>query len=235
MNYQAIFFDLDGTLLPMDQEVFTKGYFKALSSVLCPLGPAPDALVAAVWEGTKAMVKNNGSRKNRDVFWECFSNSLGFHVSKLRPVTDRFYTNEFHSARSFTEENPLAPEAVRLARQKARKVILATNPIFPLDGQISRLSWIGLKPEDFDLITSYESDSYCKPNPMYFTSICERMGLTPSQCLMIGNDELEDMYAGTQAGLACYLVQNWAILNREHPWKGEKGSFEEMVEMLKSL
>ena len=57
MSYQAILFDLDGTLLPMDQEVFTKGYFKALASVLCPMGLEADALTAAVWAGTKAMVQ----------------------------------------------------------------------------------------------------------------------------------------------------------------------------------
>ena len=31
MRYQAILFDLDGTLLPMDLEAFTKLYFVALA------------------------------------------------------------------------------------------------------------------------------------------------------------------------------------------------------------
>lgn len=235
MSYQAILFDLDGTLLPMDQEVFTKGYFKALASVLCPMGLKADALTAAVWAGTKAMVQNDGSRKNCEAFWEQFALALGCDTDKFRPVTDRFYTNEFHHAKACTGENPLAVEAIRLAHEKAGKVILATNPIFPLSGQASRLGWIGLKPEDFDLVTSYESDSFGKPNPQYFTSICERMELEPSNCLMIGNDELEDMYAGSKAGLNCYLVKDWSIRSQEHPWEGERGSFQEMVEMLRSL
>ena len=61
---QAIFFDMDGTLLPMDLEGFTKVYFKGLCGALCPLGIAPDKLVEVVWAGTKAMVKSDGSMSN---------------------------------------------------------------------------------------------------------------------------------------------------------------------------
>ena len=59
---RTILFDLDGTLLPMDNDVFTKGYFKGLAAKLAPLGYEPKKLIAAVWSGTAAMVKNDGSR-----------------------------------------------------------------------------------------------------------------------------------------------------------------------------
>ncbi|MBQ4427904.1 MAG: hypothetical protein II881_09205 [Oscillospiraceae bacterium] len=57
MRVSTVLFDLDGTLLPMDQNAFTKGYFKLLAKKLLPRGYAPDALVKAVWHGTGAMVK----------------------------------------------------------------------------------------------------------------------------------------------------------------------------------
>ena len=57
MKYRAILFDLDGTLLPMDFDVFTKGYFGELTKVLFPIGLAPEAVVSAVWGGTKEMVE----------------------------------------------------------------------------------------------------------------------------------------------------------------------------------
>ena len=31
MSIKAILFDLDGTLLPMDQDLFTEGYFRLLA------------------------------------------------------------------------------------------------------------------------------------------------------------------------------------------------------------
>ena len=56
-----------------------------------------------------------------------------------------------------------------------------------------------VRENDFDIITSYESDSYCKPNPMYYKSICERLGVEAENCLMIGNDEREDGFAAKAA------------------------------------
>ena len=54
--FQAILFDLDGTLLPMDLEKFTGAYFQLLTQRL----PAydPKTVCSAVWEGTKAMTAN---------------------------------------------------------------------------------------------------------------------------------------------------------------------------------
>lgn len=235
MSIQAILFDLDGTLLPMDQQKFTEGYFRELAAVLAPHGMEPKALIAAVWDGTKAMVKNDGQKTNDAVFWQHFQDGTGIAESFCRPLTDVFYTKEFHNARRLTGENPLAAQAVAAAHGKGRKVILATNPLFPLTGQAARLSWIGLKPEDFDLVTSYESDRYCKPNPAYFTEICRRMELNPAHCLMIGNDETEDMWAASAAGLQGYLVTDCLIPSAEHPWKGPRGTFAEMVDMLNAL
>jgi len=236
MSPKAVLFDLDGTLLPMDQDQFTKGYFKELAAVLAPLGKLdPQALVAAVWDGTTAMVKNTGESFNVDVFWARFSAVTGLDAAVYRPVCDHFYAHEFHNAKRFTGENPLAAEAVALARQKGRRVILATNPLFPMVGQASRLSWIGLVPEDFDLVTSYETDRFCKPNPRYYTSICERMGIASQDCLMIGNDDSEDMYAASSVGMACYLVTDCRISSEEHPWDGPRGTFAELVDMLRGL
>ena len=46
---KAILFDLDGTLLPMDQDSFTKAYFDGLSKKLAPYGYEPKLLVGGVW------------------------------------------------------------------------------------------------------------------------------------------------------------------------------------------
>ena len=64
----TILFDLDGTLLPMDNDIFTKGYFKGLAAELIPFGYDAKPLVDAVWHGTAAMVKNDGSRPNCEAF-----------------------------------------------------------------------------------------------------------------------------------------------------------------------
>lgn len=235
--YKAILFDLDGTLLPMNTQEFAAGYFRELSAKVLPVYPMdPKKFISAVLGGTEAMVSNNGRKTNRERFRETFSELSGIHDAALESLCDDFYAGELNNARCCTQDNPAALEAVRLAHEKAEKVILATNPLFPAAGQHTRLSWIGLKPEDFDFITDYSTDSYCKPNPKYFTSVCERAGVTGADCLMIGNDENEDMYAAGQAGIQSrYLVTDCLLPSREHPWTGPQGSFAEMVEMLRAL
>lgn len=234
-HYKAIFFDLDGTLLPMDMEEFTKGYFKRLYKKVMHLGITAEAFTDAIWKGTYAMMKNDGSDTNRNVFWKVFEGLTGLEASVVDPICLSFYSNEFDTAIEFTMPNPLAGESVKLAHEKCEKVILSTNPIFPMDGQITRMKWLGLKESDFDLVTCYEKERYCKPNPMFFIELMNRFGLKPEECLVVGNDEREDMFCATKAGMDCYLVTDTMIANKDYPWEGDKGTFAEFVEVLKSL
>lgn len=235
MKYKAILFDMDGTLLPMDTDEFTKGYFKFLCEKVCPLGIEPKVLINTIWAGVKDMVLNDGSKKNIEAFWEHFKERTGKERDEIEKTCNEFYGNEFKKAKVFTRDNPLASKAVEVAHEKASMVVLATNPIFPFVAQQTRMSFIGLKPEDFDLITSYESDSYAKPNPKYYEDILKRLNLKGGDCLMIGNDEEEDMYAASLLGIDTYLITDDVLRSEKHPYLGKRGSFKEMVEMLENL
>lgn len=232
---KAILFDMDGTLLPMDEDVFTKGYFKLLAKKLCPFGIEPQALVDAVWDGTKCMYKNDGSKTNEQVFWDRFSEKTGLDYKPFYEASNDFYPNEFHQAKVFAQENPLAKVAVEIAHEKAEKVVLATNPLFPMTGQVSRMSWMNLTPSDFDLVTSYENCSFTKPNPKYFEKVCETIGVDPKDCLMIGNSEDEDMHAAAALGIDTFLVEGFVKLSEAKPYEGKRGTFEDMIEYLKTL
>ena len=232
---QAIFFDMDGTLLPMDIEGFMKVYFKGLCGALCPMGIAPEKLVEVIWAGTKAMVKNDGSMTNEERFWQVFEQMTGLDAQRFIPASNEFYKSGFALAKAATGENPLAVEAVRLAHEKAAKVVLATNPLFPMNGQVTRMGFVGLKPEDFDQATSYENSRFCKPNPEYYLQLCRELSLDPAQCLMIGNDEREDMYAASLAGMQGFLMTDGLIPCVEHPWDGPRGTFAELLAYLKAL
>lgn len=207
----TVLFDLDGTLLPMDTEEFTKAYFTLLAKKAAPYGYQPEPLVAAVWKGTKAMVKNDGTQPNDARFWDTFAGELGEDVKRLRPEFDSFYANEFHGAKTACGENPWAKKAVDGLKARGYDVILATNPIFPLVGVRTRLSWIGLAPEDFSHVTAYENYTTCKPNPKYYGEILRNTGKRPEECLMVGNDALEDT-AALQKGIGVYLVTD-CLLN----------------------
>ncbi len=235
MRYQAILFDLDGTLLPMNLEAFTKLYLQALARELAPFGLVGEGLFKPFWAATKAMMGNTTGKLNSDVFWETFTALSGLSREQVEPVCDAFYTGGFASGRAATAENPLAKEAVRIAHEKADYVILATNPLFPMAAQETRMGWLGLTQADFDLVTCYTSDRHCKPNPAYFHDICARFSLDPARCLMIGNDDREDMQCASAAGMDAWLVTDCRLPDWENPWTGRQGTFAELVEMLKNL
>ena len=97
MSIKAVLFDLDGTLLPMDQEVFVKYYFGGLCKKLVPLGFDANELVKNIWAGTKAMITNNGSQTNEEVFWNYFKTVYGDDILNYQPTFEAFYQNEFQS------------------------------------------------------------------------------------------------------------------------------------------
>ncbi len=230
----TVLFDLDGTLLPMDLEEFTNTYFALIGKKGETLGYDPKKLVDAVWQGTKAMIKNDGTMKNHDRFWKEFSEQLGEGARSLEPCFDEFYEKEFHRAREATRENPLAKRAVEALKKKGLTLVLATNPLFPMTGISSRLSWLDLKKEDFSHITTYEVSSYCKPDPRYFKEILNELSKRPEECLMIGNDAEEDL-AAQQAGMQVYLVTDCLVNSRHKDLsRVQKGSFSELLEILEA-
>lgn len=231
----TVLFDLDGTLLPMDQEVFTKSYFRHLTAKLAPHGYDPKALVSGVWAGTEAMVRNDGSRSNEAAFWDRLAELLGEGVRADEPLFADFYANEFQRARSDCGFTPRAAETVRAVRARGFRTALATNPIFPAIATESRIRWAGLEPEEFELRTTYENSSYCKPNPDYYRDIARRLGVREEECVMIGNDATEDL-AARETGMEVFLLTDCLI--NKHGRDIEKiphGDFDALSEYLGKL
>ena len=206
----TILFDLDGTLLPMDQKAFLEAYFQELSAAFVHLGYDPEELIRAVWVGTKTMIENDGSATNEERFWEHFARIVGDRAKRDKPRFEEFYRNEFHRVRRAVSPHPLARECVRIVKEKGYTPVLATNPIFPRAGTLARISWAGLDPDDFALITTYEDFHYCKPHPEYYREILQRLGKRPEECVMVGNDVREDMCAA-RLGMNTFLLTDHLI------------------------
>ncbi len=209
---KAILFDLDGTLLPMEQEKFTFAYFEALSKTLVPYGYDPERLIGGVWQGTKAMVKNNGEQTNEQIFWKNFSELFENDVYSDIDKFNEFYENEFGSLKNICGFCEQANQTVTALKDKFC-LVLASNPIFPMAAQRKRVLWAGVNPKEFSLITSYENSRSCKPNPLYYREIAENIGVKPCECLMVGNDATEDMVA-KDIGMNVFLLTN-CLINKE--------------------
>lgn len=229
-------FDLDGTLLPMpSQELFLEAYFKALYKKLLPYNIDAKKLYKAVWAGLAAMVENDGSVTNEQRFWDIFCGVFGEEVRKLEPVLMDFYQNEFDEARCETSTNPLADKCIKRLKEKGYCAVLATNPVFPKVATLTRIRWAGLDPQDFELITTYENSSYCKPNLDYYREVLHIIEKQPKECIMVGNDIKEDMCTES-LGMDTFLMKD-CLINTEKAdiSRYHQGGFVELMDMIEKL
>lgn len=235
MSIKVVLFDLDGTLLPMDQDAFTGDYFKRLAVKLAPCGYEPQQLIKDVWAGTAAMVKNDGSVTNEEAFWDKFAETYGDKVYGEKEIFESFYRNEFQEVRKVCGYNEKAAETVNRLKEKGMRVALATNPLFPQIATESRIRWAGLNPDDFEFYTTYEDSRFCKPNPEYYREVLKRIDAKPDECLMVGNDVKEDMVAES-IGMKVFLLTD-CLINKEdkdisaYP----HGDFEKLLAYLKEI
>jgi HAD superfamily hydrolase (TIGR01549 family) len=231
----TILFDLDGTLLPMDQEKFISAYLAGLTRKAVPHGYDPAKVPAAIWAGTKAMVKNDGSATNEDIFWQTFSALCHKDARQDIAIFDEFYRTEFQDIRTVCGIDPRAAEAIRQIKAMGYRVALATNPLFPAIATHSRARWAGLDPEDFTLITTYENSRHSKPNPAYYQDVLVALGVKAEECVMVGNDVEEDMVA-QKLGIRVFLLTD-CLINKsgsdiaQYP----HGSFPELMDFIRKL
>lgn len=235
MEIKAVLFDLDGTLLPMDQDEFVKAYFTLLTKRMVTLGYDPKKFGECLMKGVAAMVKNDGSCLNEKRFWDVFKEMFGEEAMKDKSFVDEFYNNEFNQVQNVCGYNEMAKKIVEEVRASGRKPILATNPLFPPTATENRMRWAGLSPEDFDYYTIYDNSTYCKPNLNYYLEVLEKIGCKPEECVMVGNDVSDDMGV-VELGMKVFLLTDCLIntknvdINR-YP----HGGFEELSAFLKAL
>lgn len=235
MSIHYILFDLDGTLLPMDQEQFIKAYFGRLAAKLAPHGYEPEKLIKAIWGGTAAMVKNDGSVTNEQVFWDFFATVFGEDTHKDEPLFEEFYRTDFQQVQSACGFDARAARTVAALKEMGFVLALATNPIFPAIATESRMRWAGLDRKDFALYTTYENSCRCKPNPDYYRDVLSQLNARPEECLMVGNDVDEDMIAET-LGMQVFLLTDCLINKHDKDISAyPHGSFDDLMDFISTL
>jgi hypothetical protein len=126
-------FDLDGTLLPMNQNEFVKIYFEGLTNKFIPKGYEPKKLMESIWLGIKEMVKNDGSLLNEKVFWNKISSIYGNKIYDEKPSFEEYYLTDFIKAKEACNFTNKANEIIKLSKNLGYKVGLSVKPNTSLD------------------------------------------------------------------------------------------------------
>jgi HAD superfamily hydrolase (TIGR01549 family) len=237
MSINTILFDLDGTLLPMDSDLFMKIYFDEMAKDFEDL-IEKEKLIKYIWIATKEMVNNIEPRTNESVFMEKFGQLIDGQLDTYVQRFNNYYDQGFSNVKSAVMPEDWILKSVNLLKSKGYELVVATNPLFPKKAILHRIRWAGLDPKMFSYITCYEQNHYCKPQLKYFQEILEAVGKNPTECLMVGNDVQEDLVSG-QLGLKTYLLGRHIINRTEDApicdYKGDYKDFYKFAESLKDL
>lgn len=233
--FQHILFDLDGTLLGLDLDLFLKEYFALLTSTFLDLVPGP-SLKEQVLAATRAMVENtDGNKTNQEVFNQVFFQGDQWQEEVLIPRFDRFYRDHFPTLQYTAWRLPGVFPLLSLLFSQRKGVVIATNPIFPWQATMERMRWAGIEDFPFSLVTTYEHMHYCKPQLHYYREIMDMIHGEPQKTLMVGNDLEEDMVA-KELGMTTFLLEEYVIPGeRETPPPDHQGSFQDLYQYLQDM
>lgn len=208
--YTTVFFDLDGTLLPIDTGAFLRAYMKGLGAFMATKGMDPEDGVKAVLAGVKAMGNGEDPATNCEKFWATFESITGLDLAHGEDMFLEFYNGPFNEIAKTVTPNPAAARAISTLKAKGYRVALTTMPMFPTVAVHNRVRWAGLDPEDFEFVTDYATNSSVKPFARFYEEALQRAGVDASEVLMVGNHNLEDG-AATKLGMDIYLVTDHLI------------------------
>jgi FMN phosphatase YigB (HAD superfamily) len=234
----TLLLDLDDTLLENDIFQFLPNYLDALGLHLARFAP-PKKIAREVLSATeKSLVAQNVRETLADGFNSRFYPAIGIDKSTLEPEITNFYQNKFPELRFLTKPKRAAVELVDHALSEGHKIVIATNPLFPATAIHQRLIWANLSPQHypFNLISSFETFHFAKPNPAFLAECLGRLGWPEQPAVMIGNSLSEDILPAMKLGLPCFLVDTDPPENIPAiPIQCDHGTLEQALTWLKNL
>lgn len=192
---KTILFDLDNTLILFDEVKFLKAYIHKVAPIMADI-VSPPTLWQMVLKATKTVLHNNGELTNKEVFFGTFTKGLEDRTEEIWNRFLKFYNNEFDQLKSLVSVNKGVSEIFSLVSKKDIKIVIASNPFWPRIAMEKRMGWAGLDTSKVNLITHLENMHFCKPRLEYYQEICNKINEKPEDCLMVGDDPVNDMVAG---------------------------------------
>lgn len=231
----TILFDLDGTLLPFEMDDFIDIYFTEMGKHFADMIDGR-LLTKYIWSATNKTIEDLSDRTNEDKFMGYFSEYIDEdELAEYQKRFDDFYEGSYDKVKNSVNHEPIIKKTIEILKEKGYKLVIATNPIFPRRAIEKRIEWAGLDIDDFVYVSSYELNSYCKPNLAFYEEVLDSIEKEGKECYMIGNDVQEDIVS-RELGLETFLIEDYILDEGEPAWESHhRGSYDDFYKFAKGL
>ncbi len=204
----TLLFDLDNTLIMFDEREFIPLYGKSIYAYFTNEIASYEEFMNLFLSSTHAMLETEPEGlTNLEKFAVHFSPRIGLPSEVIVDRFLHFYSNGFDQIAQVISPAPYGQELLQLV-SRYFSVVAATNPLFPRIATEKRLNWgkIGLSEIPWIEVTVADEYYTAKPYLSYYEEVLQKINKTPAECVMIGNDRVNDMIAG-KLGIKTYFVE----------------------------
>lgn len=206
---KAVLLDLDDTLIRNPTDNFLSNYFRLVDSHFSkiwgerPYAPLLVNGVLAVMHGSRDM-----TTRNIDHILGAIEAEVDKDRVDILSALNEFYGSAYQLLRNCVEPVEGATALIHALRAYGYAIVIATNPVYPLEAILQRMCWGGLPdtPDHYALITSAENMHFAKPNPAYYAEILGRIGVEPDEVVMVGDSVDNDIRAAASLGIHTFQI-----------------------------
>ena len=212
--------DLDQTLLARNDNIFI---LRSIDELCRSIQSMPDGQCKSRMEAAikKMIHRDTISQTLYEVFLSEFCDGNEQDRQKIAADLLHYYDTEYHAMQQYTSIIPEGIQFVKEAVRKNFKIVIATNPIYPLNALQQRVQWAGLADmmDKFLFITTMEDFHFTKPDPAYYVEILGRLAWPEDTRVVMIGDSLEmDIIPASRAGIPGYWLGDGLLPDGLNPF-----------------
>lgn len=200
---KAVLLDLDNTLLNNPDRQFAKAFLQSLNDHVKIRHNVDDVDMSTAFRAGIQSLNSDYRLANTELMVRWVAQSIQSDVGTVKQTFEDFYNSSYKQLSTLASPVDGSKRLIENLLNQNILVAIATNPIYPETAVLERVHWAGIADylDQFILITNSDNMHFSKPDPAYYAQVIATLGTEPSDVLMIGDSDRNDMIPARQIGL----------------------------------
>ena len=200
MRYDAVFLDVDGTLLWVDLDV--EGYVEDLAPYAANGSLTVERAKGPVWEGLRRHIEENIEHRTEEDLADFKRRNAEITASELSIRAPTDLLAGVAERRISFNPYPESEAVLRRLRETGVGMYVVSNWDLGLFEVLEDLDWMRY----FDGVVVSAVSGVEKPDPRLFEEALEASGVGRDRVVHVGNDPVTDISGAAEAGIDTVLV-----------------------------